>query len=86
MPEWWNHAASPNRRPAVNHPADSRRGGSAAWGRPASPGEIDLGRRFVALQATRYQDGGTSSLEATQKALLDFCHAILNTNEFVTLD
>jgi Protein of unknown function (DUF1553)/Protein of unknown function (DUF1549) len=58
----------------------------AAWGRPASSGEIGLAKRFVARQAMRYQDGGAALPEATRKALLDFCHAVLNTNEFVFLD
>ena len=58
----------------------------AAWCRPATPQEMDLADRFVERQAARHREAGASPYEATRKALADFCHAVSNTNEFVTLD
>ena len=58
----------------------------AAWGRPATLEEMDLGKRFVSRQTLCHQDAGVSPYEAARRALEDFCHAVLNTNEFVTLD
>jgi hypothetical protein len=58
----------------------------AAWGRPASAEEIDLGRRFVSRQSERHRQEGVEAYAAGKKALVDFCSALLNTNEFVTID
>jgi hypothetical protein len=45
-----------------------------AWGREPSSDEIELGRRFL------QKNQGSSA------ALIDFCHAILNSNEFLYID
>jgi hypothetical protein len=52
----------------------------AAWGRPASAEEVRLGLKFLAEQEGRHGPGGPHS------ALADFCHALLNTNEFLYVD
>jgi hypothetical protein len=58
----------------------------AAWGRPATAEEVSLARRFVARQATLLRESGATPYEASRRALLGFCHAVMNTNEFVFLD
>jgi hypothetical protein len=50
----------------------------AAWGRPASPDEMRLGLDFVKRQTERRRD--------PHQALVDFCHTLFNTNEFLTID
>ncbi len=57
----------------------------AAWGRTATTEEIKLGVRFL--------DKQTALLEAKQRnrcsratVVADFCHALLNTNEFLFVD
>ena len=57
-----------------------------AWGRPADSDEVRLGLAFVARQAQRYRTRGTADEPARMQALVDFCHAVLNTNEFVMVD
>jgi hypothetical protein len=49
-----------------------------AWGRPASSDEVRLGARFIAAQ--------TGRLGERRAAVADFCHALLNTNEFLYVD
>jgi hypothetical protein len=58
----------------------------AAWGRPADRQEIDLGLRFLARQSGAHRDLGLSDEQARAAALADFCHAVLNSNEFVYVD
>jgi hypothetical protein len=63
-----------------------------AWGRQPSAAEIQLGLRFLdmqseALQTRRLADGAAMNREAVRRAALaDFCHALLNTNEFLFID
>jgi hypothetical protein len=49
-----------------------------AWGRQPSAEEIQFGLRFLHKQ--------TETLRAQRPALADFCHALLNTNEFLFID
>jgi len=58
----------------------------AAWGRPASADEIALGERFLERQAVLYRNQGSTAEQSRQQALVDFCHALLNTNEFLYID
>jgi hypothetical protein len=55
-----------------------------AWGRPASRDEVALASRFVERQARLHQREGSG--DGHTQALIDFCHAVLNTNEFVYVD
>jgi hypothetical protein len=57
----------------------------AAWGRAPTAAETRLGRAFLTAQAERLHKPAepTGSREA---ALADFCHALLNTNEFLYVD
>ncbi len=63
-----------------------------AWGRRPSAEEIRLGLRFISRQAetlrTRDPLAGAQSDHSTARAdaLVDFCHALLNTNEFLFID
>jgi hypothetical protein len=59
-----------------------------AWGRQPSDEEIQLGLRFLSarteqVRVQRHSDGGSMD-RATVVA--DFCHALLNTNEFLFVD
>jgi hypothetical protein len=58
----------------------------AAWGRPADDDEVKLGLRFLQRQALDLREQGSGDEEARSAALADFCHALLNTNEFVYVD
>jgi hypothetical protein len=58
----------------------------AAWGRPAEADEVQLGLRFLDRQAARYRAEGAGDEPARMAALTDFCHAVLNSNEFVYVD
>jgi hypothetical protein len=49
-----------------------------AWGRPATRDEVGLAGRFVQRQLAE----GV----ALEQAVVDLCHAVLNTNEFVYVD
>jgi hypothetical protein len=63
-----------------------------AWGRQPSTEEIQLGLRFLSkhtemLRTRRHADGGAMDADAARRAALaDFCHALLNTNEFLFID
>jgi hypothetical protein len=50
----------------------------AAFARPPAPEELDLAQRFITKQATL--------LKSTDAAIADFCHALLNANEFGWVD
>ncbi|TMQ32485.1 MAG: DUF1553 domain-containing protein, partial [Planctomycetota bacterium] len=52
-----------------------------AWGRPATEEEIGLGLGFV-RQEIASSPAGTARLDA----VADFCHALLNANEFLYVD
>ena len=49
-----------------------------AWGRPAADDEVKLAVKFLAAQ--------TAALHSRDAAVADFCHALLNTNEFLYVD
>ena len=49
-----------------------------AWGRPADDDEVRLAVKFLAAQA--------ATLHSRDAAVADFCHALLNTNEFLYVD
>src|SRR5205807_432961 len=55
----------------------------AAWGRPATDEEIQLGLKFLHDQAALVSAPQGKRLE---EAVADFCHALLNANEFLYLD
>ena len=55
----------------------------AAWGRDPTSEELRLGMQFVAEQTTRVR---TKDGDARQVAVIDFCHAVMNTNEFLYVD
>jgi hypothetical protein len=63
-----------------------------AWGRQPSAEEMHLGLRFLrtqaeALRTRRHADGASMEGDAAHRAALaDFCHALLNTNEFLFID
>jgi hypothetical protein len=72
-----------------------------AYGRPPTADELELGRSFLAEQALFLEsdiqrdespDGAavsasqTASQNARQAAVADFCHAIFNSNEFISID
>ncbi|HEY7308419.1 MAG TPA: DUF1549 and DUF1553 domain-containing protein [Gemmataceae bacterium] len=63
-----------------------------AWGRLPSAEEIRIGSRFLdsqsdALRASKQPEGETLDQTALRiAALADFCHALLNTNEFLFID
>jgi hypothetical protein len=58
----------------------------AAWGRAAHRDEIALGMRFLRAQANVHAEEGKDTSAARSAALVDFCHALLNTNEFLYVD
>ncbi|HBI44680.1 MAG TPA: hypothetical protein DDY78_17785 [Planctomycetales bacterium] len=49
-----------------------------AWGRPAADDEVKLAVRFLTAQ--------TAALHSRDAAVADFCHALLNANEFLYVD
>jgi Protein of unknown function (DUF1553)/Protein of unknown function (DUF1549) len=55
----------------------------SAWGRNPTSEEVRLGVKFVGDQATRLKAKGTDSRKA---AVIDFCHAVMNTNEVLYVD
>jgi hypothetical protein len=63
-----------------------RAGYRAAWGRPADDSEVALALRFLQRQSGDHAGEGASGEQAYNAALADFCHALLNTNEFVYVD
>jgi hypothetical protein len=50
-----------------------------AWGRVPTDEEVQMGVRFLSTQTGRLKGARTA-------ALADFCHALLNTNEFLYVD
>ena len=69
-----------------------RRAYRLAWGRPPCEEEIQLGLRFLSNQVdtllAREHPAGVKKDRgaARSAALADFCHALLNTNEFLFID
>jgi hypothetical protein len=63
----------------------------AAWGRPASAEEVQLGMGFLRRQAGFVQQesaavGPAHAGVARATAVADFCHALLSANEFLYVD
>ena len=56
-----------------------------AWGRPATSDELSLGLRFLNTQAEVLRKTAPPGTER-DAALADFCHALLNANEFLYID
>jgi hypothetical protein len=48
------------------------------WDRPAAEDEVKLAVKFLAAQ--------TAVLHSREAAVADFCHALLNSNEFLYID
>jgi hypothetical protein len=69
-----------------------RRAYRLAWGRPPCEEEVQLGLRFLSNQTdtllAREHPAGVKKDRGTARmaALADFCHALLNTNEFLFVD
>jgi uncharacterized protein DUF1553 len=55
----------------------------SAWGRNPTAEEARLGVGFIADQTSRLKAQGN---DARKDAVIDFCHALLNTNEFLYVD
>jgi hypothetical protein len=55
----------------------------AAWCREATSQEVRLGVKFVAEQTSRLK---ARAGDARKAAVVDFCHAVMNTNEFLYVD
>ena len=53
-----------------------------AWGRTATSEEMDAALRFVGMGDSSQQD----SAEDRHEAFVDFCHILLNSNEFLYVD
>jgi hypothetical protein len=56
----------------------------AAYGREATEGEVKLGEAFLARQSQLVSRRGRDASQAA--AVADFCHALFNSNEFITVD
>jgi hypothetical protein len=67
---------------AAHFPSDNAalaaRAYQTAWGRPAADDEVKLAVKFIASQ--------TAALHSREAAVADFCHALLNSNEFLYVD
>jgi hypothetical protein len=63
----------------VDHPELIETTFQAAFTRRPTSEEADLSRQFLARQ-TKLQGGDL------RKGLVDYCHALLNTNEFLYID
>jgi Protein of unknown function (DUF1553)/Protein of unknown function (DUF1549) len=55
-----------------------------AWSRPATTDETELGVRFINKQTTLLEAKHGNNARA--QAVADFCHALLNANEFLYVD
>ncbi len=63
-----------------------RRAVWVALGRESTPQEVDNGAQFVSAQAQLLVEEGQSPDAARHEALADFCHVLMNLNEFVYVD
>jgi hypothetical protein len=73
------------------HPDDERarivHAYSSAWSRPPTLEEIEAGLRFLDTQSAIIRERGDTSADSVRTAaLVDFCHAVLNANEFLYVD
>jgi len=57
-----------------------------AFGREASGNELEVSCAFIGNQSQTLAAAGTDSGEARRAAVADFCHALLNANEFLYVD
>jgi hypothetical protein len=57
-----------------------------AWGRQPDADEVEAGVRFVRRAEALHRAGKLSASDARAAAVADFCHAVLNTNEFAYID
>jgi hypothetical protein len=57
-----------------------------ALGRPASLAEVHEARAFLDLQAAGHRERGSQAKSAERVALADFCHVLINSNEFAFVD
>ncbi|MEZ6050346.1 MAG: PSD1 and planctomycete cytochrome C domain-containing protein [Planctomycetaceae bacterium] len=57
----------------------------AALGRPADAEETAWSVELLTRHAARYQEDGMEAEQANLKAMMDVCHMLLNTNEFLYL-
>ena len=58
----------------------------AAWGRVGTAAEIQAGLRFLKAQESVIGAQESAATDARLAALADFCHAVLNANEFLYVD
>src|SRR5205814_8810635 len=58
----------------------------AAWTRPASPDEVRLGLDFLRGQSERLGSPNGKEKDARLGAVIDFCHAVMNSNETLYVD
>ncbi|MEZ6031937.1 MAG: DUF1553 domain-containing protein [Planctomycetaceae bacterium] len=58
----------------------------AAWSRELASDELNVLSDFVTEQQLRYSAGGEQPDAARRKALVDLCHMLLASNEFVYVD
>jgi hypothetical protein len=59
---------------------------AGAWGRQPDAKEMSLALRFLERTERLHREEGLSTAEASTAARADFCHALLNTNEFAYID
>ena len=57
-----------------------------AWSRESAADELKVLSDFVTEQQLRYSAGGEQPDAARRKALVDLCHMLLASNEFVYVD
>ena len=57
-----------------------------AWSREVTSEEFQIFSDFVSQQQQRHVQGGEATDAARQKALVDLCHMLLASNEFVYID
>jgi hypothetical protein len=58
-----------------------------AWGRVATTEEVQAGLRFLETQSALIRELGDEPDDSCRaRALVDFCHAVLNANEFLYVD
>ena len=54
-----------------------------AYGREAAQVELTEAQGFVESQTARYRAAGSADAAAAESALIDFCQALLASNEFL---
>jgi hypothetical protein len=57
-----------------------------ALSKPAAEGRIADSATFMAKQAAVYRESGKSGSESRREALIDLCHVLFNTNEFLYVE